>query len=117
MLNIIESGPRAWALATTNGDLRIYSRDADHEWSEMFLSDDSEQLDESGSLILEALYEQQTAHEPDEADEAPELEDQEPEAEGDEEPQAEEDEDEVPEQDEGEDKPRRSRTKTRARKR
>ena len=32
----------------------IYTRDGPREWTELFLSDDSSQLDEDGSLILGA---------------------------------------------------------------
>src|SRR5437868_25031 len=76
-------------MATANGDLRIFSRDRAGEWSETFLSDDTEQLDESGSLILEALYEEKSTIT---RDEAPGLEEEDPEAEEDEEPEAEDDE-------------------------
>ena len=142
MLTIIQSGSKAWAMAATNGDVRIFGREQAGEWIEVLLSEDSEQLDGDGSLILEALYEQYAGGEPEEAgeeaeaDEEPEAEEEaeepeaeeeaeEPEAEEDEEePEAEEDaeepeaeaEDEEPEEEEEDKKPRRSRRRTRAKK-
>ena len=138
MLTIIESGPKTWAVAATNGDVRIFSRERVGEWIEVLMSEDSEQIDGDGSLMLEALYEQQAEREPQEdeqpeaeedeqpeaeEDEQPEAEeDEQPEAEEDEQPEAEEDEqpeaeeDEQPEAEEEEDKPRRTRGKPRARK-
>ena len=73
MLTIIESGFKTWAVAATGGDLRVYSRDQAGEWIEVALSDDSEQIDQDGSLILEALYEQHIGQE--------QAEEEEPEAE------------------------------------
>ena len=133
MLTIIQSGSKAWAMAATNGDVRIFSREQAGEWIEVLLSEDSEQLDGDGSLILEALYEQYAGGEQEEegeeaeADEEPEAEEEaeEPEAEEDEEePEAEEDEEEPeaeeedaePEEEEEDKKPRRSRRRTRAKK-
>ena len=60
------------------------------EWSELVLSEGSEQIDGDGSLILEALYEQHAGRAPDEEPEADEEQDEpeadeekeEPEAEG-----------------------------------
>jgi hypothetical protein len=80
MLTIIESGSKAWAVAATNGDLRVYSREQAGEWIEVSLSDDSEQIDQDGSLILEALYEQHIGQKQAEEEE-PEAEEEEPEAE------------------------------------
>jgi hypothetical protein len=144
VLTIIQSGSKAWAMAATNGDVRIFSREQAGEWIEVLLSEDSEQLDGDGSLILEALYEQYAGGEQEEAgeeaeaeeDEEPEAEEEaeEPEAEEEaeeleaeeeaEEPEAEEDEeepeaeeeDEEPEEEEEDKKPRRSRRRTRAKK-
>ena len=142
MLTIIQSGSKAWAMVASNGDVRIFSREQAGEWIEVLLSEDSEQLDGDGSLILEALYEQYAGGEPEdegeeaEADEEPEAEEEaeepeaeeeaeEPEAEEEaDEPEAEEDEeepegdeeDEEPEEEEDEKKPRRSRRRTRAKK-
>jgi outer membrane biosynthesis protein TonB len=137
VLTIIQSGSKAWAMAATNGDVRIFSREQAGEWIEVLLSEESEQLDGDGSLILEALYEQYAGEEPEEEEgEEPEAEeeDEEPEAEAEaeepeaeeeaEEPEAEEDEeepeaeeeDEAPEEEEDEKKPRRSRRRTRAKK-
>ena len=128
MLTIIQSGSKAWAMAATNGDVRIFSREQAGEWIEVLLSEESEQLDGDGSLILEALYEQYAGEEPEEEEgEEPEAEEEaeEPEAEEeDEEPEAEEEaeepeaeeEDEAPEEEEDEKKPRRSRRRTRAKK-
>jgi len=137
VLTIIQSGSKAWAMAATNGDVRIFSREQAGEWIEVLLSEESEQLDGDGSLILEALYEQYAGEEPEEEEgeepeaeeeaEEPEAEeeDEEPEAEEEaEEPEAEEDEeepeaeeeDEAPEEEEDEKKPRRSRRRTRAKK-
>jgi outer membrane biosynthesis protein TonB len=144
MLTIIESGSRAWALAATESDLHIYSREEAGEWAELLLSEDSEQIDQDGSLILEALYEQHAAAGQDGQGVEPEAEAEEPEAEAeepvgeddepvdedeepvdeDEEPEDEEevpeDEDEVPEdedeEEEEEKKPRRSRAGTRTKK-
>jgi hypothetical protein len=132
VLTIIESGTRAWALAATNGDLRIYSREQAGDWSEVALSEDSEQIDQDGSLILEALYEQRAgtlgdgaAEEP-EAEEESDVEDDEPEAE--EEAFEEDEEEPVPEDDEEpevedeeeseeeEERPRRAPATPRARK-
>jgi hypothetical protein len=129
VLTIIQSGSKAWAMAATNGDVRIFSRDQAGEWIEVLLSEESEQLDGDGSLILEALYEQYAGEEPEakegeepeaeEEDEEPEAEEEaeEPEAEDDEEELESEEEDEAPEEEEDEKKPRRSRrTRTRAKK-
>jgi outer membrane biosynthesis protein TonB len=136
VLTIIQSGSKAWAMAATNGDVRIFSREQAGEWIEVLLSEESEQLDGDGSLILEALYEQYAGEEPEEEEgEEPEAEEEaeEPEAEEeDEEPEAEEEdeapkeedeeepeaeeEDEAPEEEEDEKKPRRSRRRTRAKK-
>ena len=134
MLTIIQSGSKAWAMAATNGDVRIFSREQAGEWIEVLLSEESEQLDGDGSLILEALYEQYAGEEPEEEGEEPEAEeeDEEPEAEeeaeepeeDEEEPEAEEDgeepeaeeEDEEPEEEKDAKKPRRSRRRTRAKK-
>ncbi len=74
MLTIIESGSKAWAFAATNGDVRIFSREEVGEWSELVLSEGSEQVDGDGSLILEALYEQHAAMAPEEEPEAVEPE-------------------------------------------
>jgi hypothetical protein len=111
VLTIIQSGSRAWAMAATNGDVRIFSREQAGEWIEVLLSEDSEQLDGDASLILEALYEQHAGGEPEQEGEEPEAEEaEEPEAEEEaEEPEAEEeeeepkaDEDEEPEAEEDE---------------
>jgi outer membrane biosynthesis protein TonB len=137
VLTIIQSGSKAWAVAATNGDVRIFSREQVGEWIEVLLSENSEQLDGDGSLILEALYEQHAGREPEDEEEEPEAEEEdeepeaeqeeeepeaeeeaeEPEAEEDEEPEAEE-EDVEPEaeEDEEEQKPRRRRGRTRAKK-
>jgi hypothetical protein len=134
VLTIIESGAKAWAFAATNGDVRIFSREEAGEWSEVLLSEGSEQIDGDGSSILEALYEQHAGTAPEEEEE-PEVEEEEeepeaeeeeeePEAEEEEEePEAEEEEeepeaeeeDEEPEEEE-ERKPRRTRRRTRAKK-
>jgi hypothetical protein len=136
VLTIIQSGSKAWAMAATNGDVRIFSREQAGEWVEVLLSEDSEQVDGDGSLILEALYEQAAGGEPEEGEELePEegeeldpAEEEEPEAEEEEEPGAEEEEEpeaeeeEEPEAEEEEEpeeeekKPRRSRGRTRAKK-
>jgi hypothetical protein len=133
VLTIIQSGSKAWAVAATNGDVRIFSREQVGEWVEVLLSEDSEQLDGDGSLILEALYEQHAGREPEEEGEEPEAEEEEeepeaeeeeeePEAEEEEEPQAEEEEEEEEEpelekeEEEEEKKPRRSRGRSRAKK-
>jgi hypothetical protein len=113
VLTIIQSGSKAWAVAATNGDVRIFSREGAGEWIEVLLSEDSEQLGGDGSLILEALYEQHAGREPEEEEE-PEAEEEEegPEAFEDEEPEAEEEEegpeafeDEEPEAEEEEEEP------------
>lgn len=119
MLTIIESRSRAWAVSAADGDLHIYSREDAGEWTEVLLSDDAEQIDQDGSAILEALYEQHATTHQNGATGEPEAEEEEPEAE-EEEPEAEEDEpeDEVdePEDEEEEEekkkKPRRSRGRT-----
>jgi hypothetical protein len=135
VLTIIQSGSKAWAVAATNGDVRIFSREQVGEWIEVLLSEDSEQLDGDGSLILEALYEQRADTEPEDDGQEPEAEEgeeepgaeeeeEEPEAEEEEEPGAEEEEEEPeaeeeeeePEEEEEEEKPRRSRGRTRAKK-
>ena len=86
MLTIIQSGSKAWAMAATNGDVRIFSREQAGEWIEVLLSEESEQLDGDGSLILEALYEQYAGEEQEEEEEPEaEEEDEEPEAEEEEE--------------------------------
>jgi hypothetical protein len=143
VLTIIESGSKAWAVAAANGDVRIFSRKQVGEWIEVFLSGDSEKIDGDGSLMLEALYEQYAGIESEEEGEEPEAEEEEePEAEEEEEPEAEEEaepeaeeeaepeaeEEEEPEAEEEEEpeaeeepeekkKPRRTRSKTSARKR
>ena len=81
MLTIIQSGSKAWAMAATNGDVRIFSREQAGEWIEVLLSEESEQLDGDGSLILEALYEQYAGEEPEEEGEEPEAEEEDDEAE------------------------------------
>jgi hypothetical protein len=120
VITIIESGSDAWAVAATNGDLHIYSREGAGEWSEVSLSEDSEQIDQDGSLILEALYEQHVGRQPGEDIEEPaaeaETEEEDEEAkdeefEEDQEPEAAE-EDEEPEEEEQ--KPRRRRARTTA---
>ena len=122
MLTIIQSGSKAWAMAATNGDVRIFSREQAGEWIEVLLSEESEQLDGDGSLILEALYEQYAGGEPEEEGEEPEaeVEAEEPEAEEEEEREAEEEEEREAEEDqepeEEDKKPRRSRRRTRAKK-
>lgn len=91
MLTLIESGSNAWAVAATNGDLRIYSREQEGEWSELALGEDAERIDEDGTLILEALFQQSTGRGQDGAQAQagePEAEGDEPE--GDEEPEGEE---------------------------
>jgi hypothetical protein len=129
MLTIIETGSKAWAVAATDEDLRIYSREQAGAWSELPLSEESERIDEDGSVILEALYERQTgqpqdndaeapeaeADEPEEEEQEPEAEDEEPETE-DEEPEEEEEEPEAEEEEPEEAKPRRSRGRTKAKK-
>jgi len=145
VVTIIQSGSKAWAIAATNGDVRIFSREQVGEWTEVLLSEDSEQIDGDGSLILEALYEQHAGTAPEEAqepeaaeeEEEPEAaeeeeepdaeeeeeepdaeeEEEEPEAaEEDEEPEAEEEEQEPEAEEEEDKKPRRSRGRTRAKK-
>jgi hypothetical protein len=122
VLTIIQSGSKAWAVAATNGDVRIFSREQVGEWIEVLLSEDSEQLDGDGSLILEALYEQHAGGEPEEEGEEPEaeVEAEEPEAEEEEEREAEDEEEREAEEDqepeEEDKKPRRSRRRTRAKK-
>jgi hypothetical protein len=133
VLTIIQSGSQVWAVAATNGDVRVFSREQVGEWIEVLLSEDSEQLDGDGSLILEALYEQRADREPEDDGQEPEAEEgeeepaaeeeeEEPEAEEEEEeeePEAEEDEEEPEaeeEEEEEEKKPRRSRGRTRAKK-
>ena len=124
MITIIESGSNAWAVAATNGDLHIYGREDAGEWNEVSLSEDSWQIDQDGSLILEALYEQQVGAKPDEETEEPEAEAEEEDAEpeedepeDDQEPEAEKEEPEAPEEEEEaeEQKPRRRRARTTAR--
>jgi outer membrane biosynthesis protein TonB len=125
MLTIIESGSSAWALMTTDGELRVFSREQAGDWSELPIGEEAEQLGEDGSLILEALYEQETGdgaeagpeplseseeepldEEEPEEEEEPEAEEEEPEAEEEDEPEEEEPEDEEPELDaEDEDEP------------
>jgi hypothetical protein len=78
VLTIIENGSKAWAVAATNGDLRIYSREQAGMWSELPLSEESEQIDDDGSVILEALYERQTEQPQDEETDEPEAEEEEP---------------------------------------
>src|ERR1700761_4192187 len=115
MLTIIETGSKAWAVAATDEDLRIYSREQAGAWSELPLCEESERRDEDGNVMLEALYERQTgqphdndaeepeteADEPEQEDEEPEEEDEEPEEE-EAEPEAEEEEPEAEEEEEPE---------------
>ena len=109
VLTIIQSESKAWAVAATNGDVRIFSREQVGEWIEVLLSEDSEQIDGDGSLILEALYEQQAGRRPEEAEEPEDEEEAE-------EPEAEEEPEEPAAEEEEEKKPRRSRGRTRAKK-
>jgi len=113
VITIIESGSNAWAVAATNRDLHVYSREQAGEWNEVSLTEDTE-LDQDGGLILEALYEEHVGHEPNDDVEEPEAE---AEDEG-EEPEEDEPEDVgEPEDEEGEDeeqKPRRRRARTTA---
>ena len=115
MLTIIQSESKAWAVAATNGDVRLFSREQVGEWIEVLLSEDSEQIDGDGSLILEALYEQQAGREPEEEEE-PEAEEEAEEPEAEEEEEEPEPEEEEPEEEEEKKKPRRSRGRTRAKK-
>lgn len=131
MLTIIESGSQAWALAAADGDLHVYSRAEAGEWTEVLLSEDSEQIDQDGSSILEALYEQYATtdhpgHAAEPQDEEEELVDDEAEPVDEEEepvdeeeqlaPEDEEPEDEDDEPEDEEEKPRRSRARSRAKK-
>jgi hypothetical protein len=122
VLTIIENGSKAWAVAATNGDLRIYSREQAGMWSELPLSEESEQIDDDGSVILEALYERQTEQPQDEETDEPEAEEEEPAyeeeepgeeeeepGEEEEEPEEEEEEPEDEEEEPEEETPRRSR--------
>ena len=115
MITIIQSGSQTWAVAAAGGDLHVYSREEAGEWIEVFLSEDSEQLDRDGSSILEALYEQYATTDQNGRAAAPEAEQEEPEDE-EEEPADEEEEPEDEEPEEEEKKPRRSRARTRTRK-
>jgi Mg-chelatase subunit ChlI len=107
VVTIIQSGSKAWAVAATNGDVRIFSREQAGEWIEVLLSEDSEQLDGDGSLILEALYEQRAQREPEDDGQEPEAEEEEeePEAEEEEEEPEAEEEEEEPEAEEEEEEP------------
>lgn len=63
MLTIVESESNTWFVVATGGKLRIYSRDRPEEWSELMLSDDSEEVEEEKALMLEELYVQRTGDE------------------------------------------------------
>lgn len=115
MLTIIENGSKAWAVAATDEDLRIYSREQAGGWSELPLSEESEPIDDDGSAILEALYERQAGQPQDNDAEELEAEEEEPEEE-EQEPEAEEDEPDEEEEEPEEEKPRRSRGRARAKK-
>src|SRR5437588_7655109 len=78
VLTIIESGSQIWALAASDGDLHIYSREDVGDWTEVLLSEDSEQIDQDGSAILEALYEQYAMRNQDGQAAASEAEEEEP---------------------------------------
>ena len=91
MLTIIESGSQVWAVAAADGDLHIYSREQAGEWTEVLLSEDSEQLDQDGSSILEALYERYATADQDGQAVEPQAEEEEP-ADEEEEPADEEEE-------------------------
>ena len=127
MLTIIESGPSTWALVATDGELRVFSREESGEWSELPIGEDAEQLGEDGTLILEALYEQEVGadgaepgepeaeaaeaeeEEPEEEEPEEEPEEEEPELEAEDEPADEEEEPEEGEPEEEEEQPRRRR--------
>lgn len=123
MLTIIEGASNVWMVTTVDGDLRIYARaDEDDGWSELSVSDDSEQVDPEKNFMLEELYASQSGQEeaaeegvPEGEEEVPEEEDEEPDEDG---PELAEDEvpedseDEEPEEEE-EEKPRRRRAANR----
>jgi outer membrane biosynthesis protein TonB len=122
MLTTIESESSAWTVIATDGELRIYSRESEGEWSEVSLGD-SEQVDRDKALMLETLYGQQAGQdggaeepeEPEAEEEQPDLEEdeEEPEEEEEEEPDEEEEPEDVEEEEEEpeeeEEKPRRRR--------
>jgi hypothetical protein len=107
MLTIIQSESNTWTVVAADGELHIYSREQPGKWSELSVSDDSEEAEQDKSMILEELYVQRVGQDEDgEEQEEPEAEEEEPEAE-EEEPEAEEEEpeleeDEEPEEDENE---------------
>ena len=111
MLTIIESEQSAWMVIATDGELRIYSRENEGEWTELSL-ENSDEVDRDKGLMLEELYGQQAGQVEDDEEEASEA-DEEDEAEDDEEDESDEEEDEPDgEEDEPEgesDQPRRRR--------
>jgi hypothetical protein len=116
VLTIIEGASNVWMVITVDGDLRIYTRvDEDDGWSELSVSDDSEQVDPEKNFMLEELYARQSGEEeaddegePEGEEEVPEDE-EEPDEDGPELAEDEEPEDSEDEEPEEEKKPRRRR--------
>jgi hypothetical protein len=116
VLTIIEGASNVWMVITVDGDLRIYTRvDEDDGWSELSVSDDSEQVDPEKNFMLEELYARQSGEEEADDEGEPEGEEQVPEDEeeldedGPELAEDEEPEDSEDEEPEEEKKPRRRR--------
>jgi hypothetical protein len=116
VLTIIEGASNVWMVITVDGDLRIYTRvDEDDGWSELSVSDDSEQVDPEKNFMLEELYARQSGEEEADDEGEPEGEEQVPEDEeeldedGPELAEDEEPEDSKDEEPEEEKKPRRRR--------
>ena len=116
MLTIIESTSNVWMAITVDDELRIYSRAEEGDWSELSLSEDSEQVDPEKSFMLEELYGRQSGQEeedeeagPEDEEEEPDEEEEEPDEDGPELAEDEESEDGEDEEPEEEEKPRRRR--------
>jgi hypothetical protein len=120
VLTIIESASNVWMVITVDGELRIYTRaDEDEEWSELSVSEDSEQVDPEKNFMLEELYARQSGQEegddggePEGGEEVPDEEEEEPGEDGPELAEDEEPEDSEDEEPEEEEKPRRRRAAT-----
>ena len=104
MLTIIENESNTWMIITVDDGLRVYSRAAEGDWSELPLGEDQEQVDPEKGYRLEELYGRESEGDEEEPDDEEESDEGEMELAEDEQPD--DDEDEEPEE---EPKPRRRR--------
>jgi nucleosome binding factor SPN SPT16 subunit len=104
VLTIIENESNTWMIITVDDGLRVYSRAAEGDWSELPLGEDQEQVDPEKGYMLEELYGRESEGDEEEPDDEEESDEGEMELAEDEQPD--DDEDEEPEE---EPKPRRRR--------